>query len=102
MALGEEIVLVTSYRLGHRCRWLLPGDILHFIHNPNPRRLEPSFFHFRAPPIKPTTSSTPEIPCRHWERFSLCYRTFAVTISPMFGVGGWVSSPPVVKRQIRC
>ena len=49
MALGEEIVPVTSYRLGHRCRWLLPGDILHFIHNPNRRRLEPSFFHFREP-----------------------------------------------------
>lgn len=47
MALGEEIVPVTSYRLGHRCRWLLPGDILHFIHNPNRWQLEPSFFHFR-------------------------------------------------------
>jgi predicted ATP-grasp superfamily ATP-dependent carboligase len=48
MALGEDVAPVTSYRLGHRCRWLLPGDILHFIHNPNRWQLEPSFFRFRA------------------------------------------------------
>ncbi len=49
MALGEDFAPITSYRLGHRCRWLLPGDILHFLHNPNRWQLEPSFFRFRAP-----------------------------------------------------
>jgi hypothetical protein len=33
--------------LGHLCRWLLPGDILHFLQNPNRWRLKPSFFEFR-------------------------------------------------------
>ncbi|HAA03119.1 MAG TPA: hypothetical protein DCE18_07085, partial [Syntrophobacteraceae bacterium] len=49
MALGEHVPPVTSYRLGHRCRWLLPGDILHFLASPNRWHLEPSFFRFRAP-----------------------------------------------------
>ncbi len=49
MALGEDVAPVTSYPLGHHCRWLLPGDILHFFDNPNRWHMEPSFFRFRAP-----------------------------------------------------
>lgn len=40
---------VRDYRVGQVCRWLLPGDILHFVANPRRFRLEPSFFQFRAP-----------------------------------------------------
>ena len=29
------------------CRWLIPGDLLHFLSNPNRMKLEPSFFRFR-------------------------------------------------------
>ena len=47
MALGLDFPAVHSYRLGHLCRWLLPGDILHFLQNPNRWRLKPSFFQFR-------------------------------------------------------
>jgi predicted ATP-grasp superfamily ATP-dependent carboligase len=46
MALGYDVQPVTSYRLGCRCRWLLPGDILHFLHNPKRWHMEPSFFRF--------------------------------------------------------
>ncbi len=49
MALGLDFPAVHTYRLGHLCRWLLPGDILHFLQNPNRWRLKPSFFQFRRP-----------------------------------------------------
>lgn len=49
MALGLDFTAVHTYRLGHLCRWLLPGDILHFLQNPNRWRLKPSFFQFRRP-----------------------------------------------------
>jgi len=51
MALGRSFPPALTYRVGHRCRWLLPGDILHFIHNPNRWRLEPSFFEFIRPDL---------------------------------------------------
>ena len=38
-----------DYRDGVMCRWLLPGDLLHFFANPQRWSLEPSFFQFRAP-----------------------------------------------------
>lgn len=37
------------YREGILCRWLLPGDILHFLANPDRFRLNPPFFRFRMP-----------------------------------------------------
>lgn len=49
MALGRDFQPVTSYRPGCRCRWLLPGDILHFLHNPNRWHMEPNFFQFKQP-----------------------------------------------------
>jgi biotin carboxylase len=33
-----------TYAAGQRCRWLLPGDILHFLTNPDRARMEPSFW----------------------------------------------------------
>lgn len=38
------VEMVTEYREGVRCRWLLPGDILDFIFNPERFWLEASFF----------------------------------------------------------
>jgi predicted ATP-grasp superfamily ATP-dependent carboligase len=49
MALGYDFAPVETYRLGHRCRWLLPGDILHFLENPNRWHMEPGFFRFNGP-----------------------------------------------------
>jgi predicted ATP-grasp superfamily ATP-dependent carboligase len=46
MSCGENFKPVERYETGKRCRWLLPGDILHFIYNPRRRRLSPEFFHF--------------------------------------------------------
>ena len=42
----EKFAPVTRYKIGQRARWLLPGDILHFIHHPHPSRLVPDFFNF--------------------------------------------------------
>jgi predicted ATP-grasp superfamily ATP-dependent carboligase len=46
MATKGDVKPVTSYNIGVRCRWLIPGDILHFIHNPDRFRMNPSFFDF--------------------------------------------------------
>lgn len=46
MSRGEKFKPVEHYEIGKRCRWLLPGDILHFIHNPKRGRLMPHFFRF--------------------------------------------------------
>jgi predicted ATP-grasp superfamily ATP-dependent carboligase len=46
MSRGENFRSVEHYQIGKRCRWLLPGDILHFIHNPRRLRLWPQFFRF--------------------------------------------------------
>jgi predicted ATP-grasp superfamily ATP-dependent carboligase len=42
---------VTAYKVGQLCRWLVPGDVLHFLANPERARLEPSFFRFRGPEL---------------------------------------------------
>jgi len=47
MSKGEDISPVEDYRTGKRCRWLLPGDLLHFIYNPERMNLSPPFFRFR-------------------------------------------------------
>jgi predicted ATP-grasp superfamily ATP-dependent carboligase len=46
MATGQRFSPVTRYRTGIRCRWLLPGDLLHYVANPRRHRLDPSFFTF--------------------------------------------------------
>ena len=48
MALKDNFKPVTTYRLGVKCRWLLPGDLLHFIFNPKRSQLMNQFFRFRA------------------------------------------------------
>lgn len=48
LALEGDIPPVSSYKTGVRCRWLIPGDLLHFIHNPRRFHLIPSFFQFRG------------------------------------------------------
>ena len=46
MSRGQDFKPVEHYQVGKRCRWLLPGDILHFIYNPRRMSLLPRFFHF--------------------------------------------------------
>jgi predicted ATP-grasp superfamily ATP-dependent carboligase len=49
MAKGEKFDPVLQYPVGKRSRWLLFGDILHFMGNPHRFRLQPSFFRFFDP-----------------------------------------------------
>jgi predicted ATP-grasp superfamily ATP-dependent carboligase len=49
MACGEKLSGRPVYRTGIRCRWLLHGDLLHFIHSPKRHRLLGDFFKFRQP-----------------------------------------------------
>jgi predicted ATP-grasp superfamily ATP-dependent carboligase len=46
MARGDPFDPVLGYTVGKRCRWLLFGDILHFLSNPYRFHLDPSFFNF--------------------------------------------------------
>jgi len=46
MSRGEDFSPVERYKVGVRCRWLLPGDILHFIYHPDRSSLVPGFFRF--------------------------------------------------------
>lgn len=41
---GNEIEEVHEYKTGQRCRWLFPGDILHFISNKSRFKMNPPFF----------------------------------------------------------
>jgi predicted ATP-grasp superfamily ATP-dependent carboligase len=49
MARQENFEPILHYPVGRRCRWLLLGDILHFLTNPNRFHLRPPFFHFFDP-----------------------------------------------------
>jgi predicted ATP-grasp superfamily ATP-dependent carboligase len=46
LAAGLPVEPVLEYQEGVYGRWLLPGDILHFLKNPKRFRLRPSFFKF--------------------------------------------------------
>jgi predicted ATP-grasp superfamily ATP-dependent carboligase len=46
MAMGEGFEPVTTYKTGLRSRYLLPGDIMHFISNPERFKMKPGFFRF--------------------------------------------------------
>lgn len=48
LATGQSFDEVHTYRVGRHCRWLLPGDVLHFIANADRMRMRPSFFHFKS------------------------------------------------------
>ncbi|MHC4777196.1 MAG: carboxylate--amine ligase [Planctomycetota bacterium] len=47
LARGEKLGPPPEYPLGVRSRWLLPGDILHYLSNPDRHGLAPPFFRFR-------------------------------------------------------
>jgi predicted ATP-grasp superfamily ATP-dependent carboligase len=49
MAKRESFEPILHYAVGKRFRWLLLGDFLHFLNNPNRFHLHPSFFHFFDP-----------------------------------------------------
>lgn len=48
MAMGEHVDPVEKYRSGIACRWLIPGDLLHFICNPDRSRIMNDFFRFNT------------------------------------------------------
>lgn len=44
LAMIGDVEQVNNYKVGVRCRWMIPGDIMHFLTNPNRFRLSPGFF----------------------------------------------------------
>ena len=49
MAERKNFEPILHYETGKRCRWLLFGDILHFVNNPERFHLYPPFFRFFEP-----------------------------------------------------
>ncbi len=49
LALGEKVEPRLDYPAGVQCRWLFPGDLMHFLANRERWRMKPSFFRFVAP-----------------------------------------------------
>lgn len=49
LARGERPAVTPAYADGVRSRWLIPGDLLHFLTNPDRWRMQPGFFDFSAP-----------------------------------------------------
>jgi predicted ATP-grasp superfamily ATP-dependent carboligase len=48
MAKEGDIKPVLDYKIGVRCRWMFPGDFLHFFSNLRRFRWTPGFFNFRT------------------------------------------------------
>jgi predicted ATP-grasp superfamily ATP-dependent carboligase len=48
MALDGDVGPRHDYRPGVKCRWLIPGDLLHFLHNPERFKMSPGFFSNEA------------------------------------------------------
>ena len=46
MAIGGDVEPALNYKEGVRCRWLLPGDILHFLSAPSKVKNIPEFLKF--------------------------------------------------------
>lgn len=44
LAVDGDVEPVNDYKIGVRCRWLIPGDIMHLLTNPDRFRLNPGFF----------------------------------------------------------
>jgi predicted ATP-grasp superfamily ATP-dependent carboligase len=52
VAQKEPFENVVHYEVGKRTRWLIPGDILHFLTNKNRFQMNPSFFGKKRSPLK--------------------------------------------------
>ncbi|NRD77986.1 ATP-grasp domain-containing protein [Bacillus sp. BRMEA1] len=44
LCLGQSVPVQKEYPAGRRSRWLFPGDLLHFLLNPERFSMKPSFF----------------------------------------------------------
>jgi len=50
-AMGEEVEEVFAYSVGVRCRWLLPGDVFHFLANKSRFAMDPPFLGRTMPKL---------------------------------------------------
>lgn len=61
LALGKNFEPILDYPVGKLCRWLWPGDLLHFLTNPKRFDNMSGFFKFRDPNISYDILSTDDI-----------------------------------------
>jgi predicted ATP-grasp superfamily ATP-dependent carboligase len=81
MVMDGDVKPVLDYPAGVRCRWLLPGDILHFLANPNRFKIEPSFFDFSKNNRNDDFIS--------WEDPGPTFGFFLVLLKSLFSIKKW-------------
>jgi predicted ATP-grasp superfamily ATP-dependent carboligase len=81
LALGEPVAPVLEHPVGVQCRWLFPGDVMHFLSNPDRMRLEPGFFRFSGPELHYDVES--------WSDPGPALRTVAGTLAQALRPANW-------------
>jgi predicted ATP-grasp superfamily ATP-dependent carboligase len=80
-----DVSPVFEYETGIRCRWLLPGDLLHFLSNPDRLHMNPGFFQFFDGTAYDIFSKDDPLPV--WGR--------------ILAMAGYMFSPKMWKRVLR-
>ncbi len=76
-----EAVEPKKAAIGKRCRWLIPGDIAHFVANPKRFSLQPSFFKFFD-----KNTSYDQL---QWKDFKGSFATLCCTFLQIFDLTIW-------------
>lgn len=84
LSIGEEINTHNSYQMGRRNRWFFPGDLLHFLFNPQRFSMKPSFFAGKKQAVYDDTFSLSD-PLPGWIVIASCFKfAFSVKAWKMF------------------
>lgn len=80
LSIGET-VKTKKAQIGKRCRWLIPGDIAHFISNPKRFSLKPSFFNF--------FDKNTRYDQLQWKDFKGTFAVYLCTFLQLFDINIW-------------
>ena len=81
MAVNGDVEPVMNYPEGVRCRWLLLGDTLHFLTNPNRFKMDPSFFNF--------SKNNRHDDFISWEDIGPTFGFFIIALISIFSIKQW-------------
>ena len=81
MVVEGDVEPVMDYPDGIRCRWFLPGDILHFLTNPHRFKMKPGFFNFSK------NNRTDDFVS--WEDIGPTFGFFLIVIVNIFNISKW-------------
>lgn len=81
MVVEGDFEPVLDYPDGIRCRWFLPGDILHFLTNPHRFKMKPGFFNFSK------NNRTDDF--ISWEDIGPTFGFFLIAFINIFNISKW-------------